>query len=97
MAKSYALDKSGSVNWDSPINVIAAAWGLSAMFVVVFVACLIAALLYPAAPLAHNWVTLFSVAPMDSGLIWVEGVVASIAFGWLAATVFGLVYNRLAR
>ena len=97
MARAQSLTKTGTLNWDRPINILAAGWASSTTLVVVFVACLIAALLYPSAPLAHNWVTLFSVAPMDSGVVWIEGIFGSIAFAWLASVTGGLVYNRFAR
>jgi len=89
------MAKAKGMNFDSPINIGAAGWALSVTLVVLYVTCLLAALAFPGVPLAHNWVTLFSIAPMTSGRAWVEGVLASIAFGWLIAVVLGLVYNRL--
>jgi len=89
------MAKAKGMNFDSPINIVAAGWALSVTLVVLFATCLIAALIFPGIPLAHNWVTLFTVTPMTTGQVWVEGVLASIAFGWLTAVVLGLVYNRL--
>jgi hypothetical protein len=40
---------------------------------------------------------LFSVAPMNSARVWIDGIVFSIVFGWAGAVILGLVYNRLMR
>jgi hypothetical protein len=32
-------------------------------------------------------------APIDSSRVWVEGLIWSIALGWLTALVFGTIYN----
>jgi hypothetical protein len=77
-----------------PFSVVALGWGLSAALVVLFVLCLIAALLLPM-PLAHGWIGLFTAAPVDSARVWIEGILYSIAFGWITAIVLGTVYNRV--
>lgn len=82
-----------SVN--SPFNIVALGWGLSAALVVLFVICLVVALVWPGWPAAHGWVGLFSVAPLTSVRVWIDGIVFSVAFGWLTAVVLGVVYNRL--
>jgi hypothetical protein len=46
---------------------------------------------------SHEWIGLFSVAPMTSVRVWIDGIIFSIVFGWVTAVVFGLVYNRLIR
>jgi hypothetical protein len=46
---------------------------------------------------SHGWIGLFSVAPMTSVWVWIDGIVFSIVFGWVTGVVFGLVYNRLIR
>ena len=51
-----------------------------------------AALFFPMR-LAHGWVALFSDAPVSSTRLWVEGLIWSVAAGWLIALVFGTVYN----
>jgi hypothetical protein len=43
----------------------------------------------------HGWVVLFAAPPDGSIANIVEGVLASIAAAWLAATLFVGVYNRL--
>jgi hypothetical protein len=67
-------------------------FGFSAALVVLFVLCLLAALFFPVR-LAHGWVALFSDAPVGSARVWVEGLIWSVAVGWLIALVFGTVYN----
>jgi len=32
-------------------------------------------------------------APIDSSRVWVEGLLWSLALGWLIALVFGTIYN----
>jgi hypothetical protein len=46
---------------------------------------------------SHGWIGLFSVAPMTSVRVWIDGIVFSIVFGWVTGVVLGLVYNRLIR
>ena len=84
-----------SVN--SPLNIVALGWGLSAALVVLFVICLAVALVWPGWQAAHGWISLFSVAPMTSVRVWIDGIVYSIVFGWIAAVVLGLTYNALIR
>ena len=67
-------------------------WGFSAALVVLFVLCMLAALFVPMR-VAHGWVALFSDAPVRSTRVWVEGLIWSVAAGWLIALVFGTVYN----
>jgi hypothetical protein len=77
------------------LNVPALGWGLSAALVALFVICLVVALVLPAWPASHAWIGLFSVAPLTSIRVWVNGIVFSLVFGWIIAVVFGSVYNRL--
>jgi hypothetical protein len=58
---------------------------------------LLVALVWPDWQAAHGWIGLFSVAPMTSIRVWIDGIVFSIVFGWVAAVVLGLVYNALIR
>ena len=67
-------------------------WGFSAALVVLFVLCMLAALFLPVR-LAHGWVSILSDAPLDSGKVWVEGLIWSVILGWLIAVVFGTIYN----
>src|SRR5215813_738348 len=82
---------------DMRFNVVALGLGLSAALVVLFVLCLLAALVMPGWPASHAWIGLFSVAPMNSARVWLDGIVFGVVFGWVAALVLGLVYNRAIR
>ena len=57
--------------------------------------CLAAALAFPEWPASHAWIGLFSVAPVNSMRVWIDGLVFSMVFGWLIAIVLALTYNRL--
>ena len=81
----------------SAIDIVALGTALSVALVVLFVLCVLAALVFPSAPLAHGWVALFSVQPMGSAANWIAGILGSIAFGWITAVVLGLVYNAMER
>ena len=50
----------------SAINIVVLGTALSAALVVLFVFCVLAALIFPGVPLAYGWVALFSVQPMGS-------------------------------
>jgi len=82
---------------NSPLDVVALGWGLSAALVVLFVICLAVALVLPEWRASHGWIGLFSVAPMTSARVWIDGIVFSIVFGWVTGVVLALVYNRLIR
>lgn len=76
---------------------MALGWALSAALVALFVVCAVAGMILPGLSLAHNWLSLFSTAPLGLVRSFAEGIIGSVAFGWLTAIVLGLVYNRLAR
>ena len=78
---------------NSPLDIIALGWGFSAALVVLFVICLAVALVLPEWRASHGWIGLFSVAPMTSVRVWIDGIVFSIVFGWVTGVVCGLVYN----
>lgn len=79
----------------SPLDVVALGWSLSAVLIVLFVVCLAVGLVFPGWQASHAWIGLFSVAPLNSIRVWIDGIVFSIVFGWVAAVVFGFTYNRL--
>jgi hypothetical protein len=81
----------------TPLNIVALGWALAAALVVLFVICLVVALVLPDWPATHHWVALFSPAPLTSFRVWVDGIVFSVLFGWIGAAVLGGVYNRLIR
>ena len=94
MAKASAITETA---WKGPVYIVPLGWGLTATFVVLFVLCFLAALLFPDNPsLAHNWLGLFSTKPMGSAGQLIEGVIWNVVFAWIAAVIFGLVYNWLA-
>ena len=68
-------------------------WSLSLTLVILFLICMMLAIMFPSASLAH--VTLFSDTPIGSGRTLVEGIAGSILLAWILAIVFGLTYNRL--
>jgi hypothetical protein len=61
--------------------------------VVLFVICLLVALLFPDLPATHAWVGLFSAAPLKSTRVWIDGIAFSVLFGWVTAIILGAVYN----
>jgi hypothetical protein len=54
---------------------------VSAALVALFVICLVVALVLPGWPASHAWIALFSVAPLTSIRVWVDGIV----FSWCSA------------
>ena len=69
-------------------------WSLSATLVVLFVLCMVAALFVPLR-LAHGWISVWSDAPINSSRVWIDGLVWSVAVGWLVALIFGTIYNSI--
>jgi hypothetical protein len=49
------------------------------------VICLVVALVLPDWPASHRWVGLFSLAPLTSFRVWIDGIVFSVVFGWISA------------
>lgn len=77
-----------------PLSIRALGWSFSATFVILFVLCILAALFVPLR-LAHGWVSLWSDAPIESSRVWIDGLVWSVAVGWLIALIFGTIYNSI--
>jgi hypothetical protein len=94
MAKASAVTETA---WKGPVQIMPLGWGLTVTFVVLFVLCFLAALLFPNASLAHSWLGLFSTRETGSAGQLVEGVVWNVVFAWIAAVIFGPVYNWLAQ
>lgn len=80
----------------SPMNLIAAGWGLTCALVGLFVICFALAYFWPTSALAHGWIKLFASEPDNIPRTFVEGVLGSAVAAWLAAAIFVPVYNRLA-
>jgi hypothetical protein len=93
MAKASAAFQTAG---KGPVHIVPLGWGLTVTFVLLFVICFLAALVFPNASLAHNWLGLFSTRPTGSAGQLIEGVIWNAVFAWIAAVVFGFVYNRLA-
>jgi hypothetical protein len=74
------------------LSIAGLGWGFSAVLAALFVLCMLAAWFMPMRA-AHGVVALFSDAPLASARVWVEGLLWSLVAGWLAALVFGTVYN----
>lgn len=74
------------------LSIAGLGWGFSAALVALFILCMLSVLFFPLRP-AHGYVALFSDAPVPSTRLWAEGLIWSIAVGWLIALVFGTVYN----
>lgn len=78
------------------MDLVASGWALSAALVVLFILCLVFALVWPTPAFSHAWIRLFTTAPIGSLANLIEGVAASIAAAWVVAVSFVPVYNRLA-
>ena len=61
--------------------------------VVAFVICAIAQAILPGAAFSHMWIALFTAAPMGSGQAWIEGLIASVAVGFILGYCFAHCYN----
>ncbi len=57
------------------LNVVALGWALSAALVVLFVTCLVIALALPGWGASHNWISLFSTAPLTSQSLAADGLI----------------------
>lgn len=82
----------------SPLNIVALGTALTAALIVLFVICLGSALAFPDLPASQGWaawVALFSVSPINSPRVWVDGIGFSVVFGWVTAVILGLVYNHI--
>ena len=82
---------------NSRLNLVAFGWALSGTLVILFVICEVAAVILPGWQLTHNWLMLFSSAGVGTLRNLIEGIVASIVFGWITAAALAAIYNRLLR
>ena len=81
----------------SKLDLMAFGWALSGALVVLLIICEAAAMILPGWQLAHNWLGLFSAAEAGSLRNFIDGIVFSVIFGWIAAAVLVTIYNRLIR
>ena len=79
-----------------PVHVVSLGWALTATFVLLYVLCWLAAILFPDLNLTHAWLGLYSTAPAGSVRGLVEGIIWNVVFAWIAAITFGVTYNSLA-
>jgi hypothetical protein len=80
-----------------PLDLAGFGWGLSGALVVLLLICEIAAWIFPGWVLSHNWLMLFSAAEAGSLRNLLDGVVFSVLFGWIAAAVLVVIYNRVVK
>lgn len=79
----------------SPMNLMAAGWALTTTLVGLFILCYLVALVWPAAGLAHGWITLFASQPDNVLRTFAEGIIGSVVAAWVTTILFVPVYNRL--
>jgi len=70
---------------------------LAKTLVIAYVLCAIAQVVLPSAQFSHMWLQLFSAAPMGSTNMWVEGIIANIAVGFVLGYVFAHSYNWVSK
>lgn len=78
------------------LSKINAGVALAATLVVAFVLCAIAQVILPGVQFSHMWLQLFTAAPLGSVLAWIEGIIASIVFGFVLGWCFAHCYNWMA-
>ncbi len=78
-----------------PVDLAALGWGLTVTLLIIFLICVGAAVFIPGASFSHNWIGLFTTAPVGSLRNFFEGIIWSIVFAWVAAIIFAPVYNRI--
>ena len=81
---------------NGPVHIVPLGWALTATFVLLYVLCWLAAILFPDLNLTHAWLGLYSTAPVGSVRGLIEGFIWNVVFAWTAAITFGVVYNSLA-
>ena len=79
-----------------PVHIVALGWALTATFLVLYVLCWLAAVLFPNFNLTHAWLELYSTAPAGSVRGLLEGIIWNAVFAWIAAFTFGVTYNGFA-
>jgi hypothetical protein len=79
-----------------PVHIVSLGWALTATFVLLYVLCFLAAVIFPNANWTHAWLGLYSTAPVGSVRGLVEGIIWNVVFAWISAITFGVTYNSLA-
>jgi membrane associated rhomboid family serine protease len=57
-----------------PVHVVALGWALTATFILLYVLCWLAAVVFPTANLTHEWLGLYSTAPVGLSEVWLRGL-----------------------
>lgn len=78
------------------LSALAAATALAATLASLFIVCAVVAVLVPGFRATHNWIALFTGAPLGSAQAWMQGIVSSAVAGFGAGGLFGCVYNLIA-
>lgn len=68
----------------SRLSPAAAAIAFAATLVALFIACSLVAVVAPSFRVTHNWIALFTMAPVGSTQAWLQGIVSSAVAGALA-------------
>ncbi len=66
---------------------------LAATLIMAFVLCAIAQVVLPGVQFSHMWLSLFTASPLGSFSAWVEGLIASVVFGFVLGYCFAHCYN----
>ena len=77
------------------LDLMAFGWALSSSLIVLLALCEVSQMLLPGSQLAHNWLSLFSIAEVGSLRNLFEGVITSAIFGWITTVVLVTIYTRL--
>ena len=77
----------------SRLSTVRTGIALAGTLVVAFILCAIAQVVLPGAQFTHMWLALFTAAPLGSVQAWVEGIIASVVFGFVLGYCFAHCYN----
>jgi hypothetical protein len=77
------------------LSTVAVSAGLAATLILLFVLCGVVEMFVSGLQVSHAWIAIFTAAPVNSVRAWVEGLLASLVFGWIAGTIFALTYNAV--
>lgn len=78
------------------LSVLGLTISVSVALVVLFALCVTAGLAFPDVQATHAWVTLFTLAPLNSSQAWLEGIFFSLAFGVVVGSIVAAVHNAVA-
>lgn len=64
---------------------------------IIYVICALFIGMFPGPRFSHMWLQNFSVSPMGSGQMWLEGIIASLVVGFVAGYIFASLYNWVSK